>query len=407
MSKKSDPIPPPNAEKDVFNNLRKSDRWPYGILNSDLNMYTILTMDSRMKGKLRFNDLNCRIYYKEKQLTDEMITRISIWVERNYRFTTSKIRVDDGVRVVASLNAFNPLQDYLKSLKWDGVERTPTFLRTYFRADDTELNKAISKRWLISCVARAIEPGCKVDTCLIFVGKQGLLKSTGFRALCQDPSWFSDTKIDLRSKDAYQQLDGVWIYEAAELDSFSRRDASSIKAFLSSSEDNYRRPFARTVTSNKRMTAIVGTTNKDAFLNDPTGSRRFWPVRVYEIDIDGITENRDQIWAETMQLYASGEQWWLTKDETALLQKESRKYDLSDSWEDAILPWISNCSEDTLEKGLTTTEIFEGALGMKEAREMTATAQHRLAQVMRSIGFERTRTRRGGQQIRVWRKANE
>src|SRR5262249_24412629 len=153
-------------------------------------------------------------------------------------------------------------------------------------------------RTMIAAVARAMKPGAKHDVMPILVGPQGIFKSTFWRTLASDP-WFSDSRFVVGHRDAYLVLRGRWFVEMPELDALRRaRDAEEIKAFLSSPVDRYRDPYGRTMADNPRTAIIVGTTNDDGFLSDPTGNRRFWPMRVGKIDVDWVAAHRDQLWAE-------------------------------------------------------------------------------------------------------------
>jgi predicted P-loop ATPase len=120
---------------------------------------------------------------------------------------------------------YHPIRDYLEGLRWDGRERLAGLLHGYAGAQDTEINRLISQRFAVSCVARVMSPGAKVDTVLILAGRQGLGKSTFFRALC-GAEWFRDTALDIRNKDAFLALRGAWLYEMAELASMRARDAA-------------------------------------------------------------------------------------------------------------------------------------------------------------------------------------
>jgi predicted P-loop ATPase len=138
-----------------------------------------------------------------------------------------------------------------------------------------------------------------VDTALILQGEQGAGKSSFFRKIGGD--WFSDTEMGL-DKDALLQMRSTWIYEWAELENVTGRHAMSrVKAFLTSNEDRFRPPFGRAMITVKRSGVIVGTTNREEFLHDPSGSRRFWVVPVGEIDLARLQHDRDHVMDRLMR----------------------------------------------------------------------------------------------------------
>src|SRR5262249_49015569 len=155
--------------------------------------------------------------------------------------------------------------------------------------------------------------------------------------------WFVDTVIDISSDPtrAYMTMRKSWILEWAELESlFRARDASSVKAFLSSPSDTYIPKYGRYSVEVKRGGVIVGTINPDEFLTGETGHGRFWPLRCGDINVAHVAEQRDQLWAEAVALYRAGEPWWLTPGEEELLQPAHEEHVVRDVWEGPVIEWI-------------------------------------------------------------------
>jgi putative DNA primase/helicase len=269
-----------------------------------------------------------------------------------------------------------------------------------FHATDCEaaaLNERLGVCWMVSAVARVMRPGCKVDTTLILVGDQGARKSTAIRILASGP-WFADTILDLQNKDFYENIQGVWLYELQELDSLRHREWTRVKAVLSSQEDRWRRPYGRRTEAHQRQVCFVGTTNESQFLGDPTGARRFWPVRCRGVvDVEALERDRDQLWAEAVVRFKRGERWHLEGEEVAWAAAIADRFRHEDPWEEPVACWAGG------QERFTLTECWRGALN-REGREAPRAESMRLADVLRRVGYETKERRRVGYgaQVRLW-----
>jgi predicted P-loop ATPase len=138
------------------------------------------------------------------------------------------------------------------------------------------------------------------------------------------------------------QLQGVWIYELAELDSLTlgKHQASEIKQFISNGSDDITQKFEKYVTGFKRKVVFAGTTNKSSYLRDETGARRFWPVVCTAIDSALLTDDREQLWAEAYEAWRNGEQWHLSPELEALAREEQEIRYLGDPWLSNIRAWL-------------------------------------------------------------------
>ena len=333
----------PSPDRDVWAVLTRPLR---SLGNVDL----VLRLDPRWRGKIRWNEFHRRVEVYGEALTDEAVTRGRIWMERAYTIRCGADLWTEAVKAIARDNPYHPVRDYLDGLKWDGQPRMDSLLHRYFgvmepldEEDPHRVYGRVGRAFMISCVARVVKPGEKVDTVLVLSGSQGSYKSTGLKMLCPDPGWFSDSRLDVASKDALAQIHaGVWLYELAELEGLHKREAAQIKAFLSSHRDKFRPHYGRLPVDWGRQCVFVATTNLPAFLRDPTGSRRFWPARAGRIRIDLIAEDRDQLWAEAVTAYRAGERWYLTQEEAADLRLISEDFQSRDPWEVAIADWIDS-----------------------------------------------------------------
>ena len=304
-----------------------------------------------------------------------------------------------AVEAVARQQAFNPVEDYLDSLEWDGQGRVAALATNYFGAESSPYMQSVSIGFLVSAVARIKQPGCKADAMPVFEGPQNAGKSSAVDAMFSP--WFSDEMADPGSKDAAMQLQGAWCIEIAELDAFSKAETTRIKAFLSRRKDRFRPPYGSRVSEFPRQCIFAGTTNKDDYLRDETGGRRFWPIKCGRIKVDAIALDRDQLWAEARVLFERGVKWWLDPQASALAAMQQEKRYASDAWEDEVLDFIAERND------LSMGEILEGVL-MLTKKDWHQREQNRVARILNKQRYpsgnpvwERRQIREHGK--RIWR----
>lgn len=290
--------------------------------------------------------------------------------------------VHQAVLAYAHMNRVNPPKDWLLSLqnKWDGVSRIGGFLQNYMGAENSEYTAAVSKNFFIALVARIFRPGCKVDNMLVLEGSQGRKKSTALKALGGE--WFTECNEPLgagSNKDFYAILRGKMIVEIAELDSFSKADTARIKAIITTATDRYRAPYAKVAQEVPRTSVFVGTTNEDEYLADPTGGRRFWPVKTGHIDADRIAEDREQLFAEAVCAYRDRPVWWeLPLEEARALQDARRRGDV---WEECVRDFLLGREQASM------LEVIKGALKLDDITKIDQRMMNRVSAALKVCGW--------------------
>lgn len=357
------------------------------------------------------------------------------WLSRSFWLPPmSRQTLEEAVTMVARRHRYHPARERFIAQQgtWDNTQRLRTWLMRCCRTEgkpldgedesdtasrlnalaDTDLLGRYLARvgtWVLMAIcARVLTPGCKFDYMLILEGGQGLGKSTLARLLGCD--WFADTGLVLGDKDSYQNLQGVLVYEWGELDSLTRSEVTKVKQFISSQKDRFRASFDRRPKDYPRQVVFIGTTNESHYLSDPTGNRRFWPVRVSrQMDLAWLRENLDQLFAEALHHLAQGERFHPTQTEQReLFEPQQLERTVENALESAIRRYLYDENQKLSMTGLNGAMLNEitladllTALGIsvdKQTQVMTKQASAALGR----MGWERGRSSGKGGKVRPW-----
>lgn len=311
--------PLPESEADSMEWTSKMTVDSKGKLeNSANNILLILENDPNLKCKFGFNEFDSRRYvlgdlpWRKVGIMDKFkdidFAGVRSYIERMYGVHSSA-KVDDALYLVFEQNKFNPLTQWLDTLKWDGKSRINTLLNRCFNADQNAYTAAALRKSLVAAVARAYKPGTKFDMVLTLVGEEGVKKSTFLRKLGM--AWFSDSFNSVEGRESFEQLSGAWIIEMGELAGLRRAQVEAIKHYITKEHDTYRPAYGRVTETFYRQCVFFATTNDDKFLKSTTGNRRWNPIICREGELDVFSKEFEemipQIWAEAKFMYLIGE----------------------------------------------------------------------------------------------------
>jgi predicted P-loop ATPase len=388
--------------------LRDGSNRPYPNL---ANVAIALRRAPELKGLLAYDEMQREVVVTRRlpgsrtrakyprQQDDTDATAIQEWLQQNALRRISKEPVQQAMELIARENAFHPVRTYLTGLRRDESKNLiDNWLTTYLGAPDTEYTRAIGKYFLIAMVARIMRPGCKADYMLVLEDpRQGTGKSGVAATLGGD--WFSDGLPNLRRGDEVrisQHMRGKWIIEIADLSATDNAEDSTLKAFLTRTEERFTPKYGRNEVKEPREFIFIGSTNETTWLRDATGGRRFWPVPTGTLDLVGLARDRDQLFAEAMRLFRDDAQWWPDPEfeDKHIKPEQEQRYEADEVWEQAIGAWLAGGTSTTI------SEVAREALFFNDTSKIGTRDQNRIRKVMRRLKW--TRGERGPKGERYW-----
>jgi predicted P-loop ATPase len=304
-----------------------------------------------LPGALHFNEFSqeamvCWPGESERAWKDTDTTRLQVQLQKLGMVSMQPSSVDSAVNLIAHEHAANPIVEYLHGLQWDGTRRLSIWLREVFGTPTNSYHRRAGRNMFIALVARAMQPGCQVDEMLVLEGEQGTLKSSVWRTI--GGKYFKELVANSHSKDFEQQLLGVWLGEFAELHTLRRAEGARIKQFITNLIDHFRLPWGRRFIDLPRRIVFCGTTNEETdWINDPTGGRRFIPVKVCQApNLEWLREHRDQLFAEAVCLYKANRKWHVYPLKAVRAEQEMRITE--DPWADSIAEYLCGRREVTV-----------------------------------------------------------
>lgn len=348
-------------------------------LSTSVNLNLIFANDYRLKKLFRQNDFDGKRYVFgnlpwRKVTKPEPVKNVDYSGVRNYIESiygiSGAMKVEDSMALEFEKNHYHPILDYLRALEWDKVQRLDLILIDYFGAEDCIYSKEAIRKMMVAAVARVFDPGVKFDLVLTLVSQeQGTGKSSFLKALGQ--SWFSDTFITVQGKEAFEQLQGAWLIEMAELSGLRKADIEAIKHFISKQEDMFRPAYVRTPETFPRQCVFIATTNESTFLRDPSGNRRFMPVDIHNIKLVDNPKLKaflsdqiliDQIWAEAVYLYRKGETLYLSKEAEKIATVQQKLHSETDERKGLIEAYLNKL----LPEDWDTMDLYERRAFMED-----------------------------------------
>ena len=358
--------------------------------------------EDKLRDKLAYN-----IRTKEVELNGKTfnLDDIRAWTARHYNVSISnKDLAIETIMFLARTKEYDPVHIMLEDcfsqyMEWmsinDGFDFTPEYICKWLFGQSKPLYQQYIYRWLIGAVARVYEPGCKFDECLVLYGRQRCYKSTFFNILGH-PHFGDDIK-NVDTKDSLLTMAKNWINEMSEIDSITAKTYHGIlKSFLSRHEDIYRVPYGKDSKRYPRNSVIVGSTNRDAFLTDATGNRRFWIIPIpnsHTIPIKELTEFRTVLLGYAVGEYKRGVKWQLPQEYHTLQDEDNETYSHEDPWESVLEVWL-----DT-QKEVTNSEILNHLKSQGYPVQFSKQEEMRLGDILNQQGWTKKRIMRDGKRV--------
>jgi len=372
---------------------------------TDKNLLSIFTSDPEICNCFKKNNFSNEIdvpkpgkWYIQsgtfpRTLKNDDLNQLKKYLIDKYDACFKILQIDEAVQTLAVINHYDPLLDYLEPLQWNGTPMCETWLIDYCGAIDNAYTRFVSKLVLVAAVARAYVPGIKYDHVLVLAGDQSVMKSTLIETLA-GKEFFSELTLTDNEKNTIQKMQGCWIIELPEGMPFKRKEISELKNFITAKKNKERFAFERRIENYHRRSIFIMTINPTnlGYLSDPTGNRRFLPVRMNgDINIPAIAANRDQLFAEAKHLFQSGFKIYIDKNNIPVAEGLAAEHDLAetkDDWDKPITMWLTGSSDQYHEipSVITCSDVWVKCLGGQLSAYKQQVEGARIGKILTSLG---------------------
>jgi hypothetical protein len=301
-------------------------------------------------------------------------------------------------------NRIDTAKDWLAGLKWDGVERCEKFFVRYAGVEDSPYARAVGMYFWTALAGRVLTPGLQCDMMPVLCGGQGAGKSSLVRALVEKDSLHGVLSFDMNEDNMRRTMQGRLVLEVSELQGFGTKAIEAIKAFISNPIDSWRPIYTEAVVDRPRRNVLLGTTNDQGFLGDPTGARRFLPMVVGDMDVSAVARDRRQLWAEAADLYlVEGLAW---EDAYELAKDEHSKYAVEDVVAELLDAWLDKKpSEGGPAEWFKLADAIQEIYGLASVGGVKKSQEMHLGRLLRSRGYERKDKWSDGKIFKMWHLA--
>jgi hypothetical protein len=381
--------------------LGKSSSTDIGIVENHLTAnydFRINVVSSKLEIKLKqeeeyhdAEDYDISSIYRELQHKE-----ISFSYERlNYLLNSNYV------------TKYDPFVEYFEGLQqWDGHDYIMDLSKTIELLDETKRDFWYQslRRYLIAMAACATQPGITNEAAITFFGAQGLGKTKWLNRLIPnalDPKKYLFVGTINDDKDSQVNISTKLLINLDELGSLNRDEIGYLKSLFSLSEFSIREPYGRRARSFTRRASFVGSIDREEFLTDLSGSRRFLSFAVKNIDYQHNID-MDRVFAQAYALYKQGERTYFNRNDIDEIEKNNEDFRLRSYEEGLLFEHFIKPVKTENSLAMTTTEIAQAFAESSSSYKITDASLKKLGQLLGKHGFERRNVKHNGVSLKRW-----
>ena len=301
----------------------------------------------------------------------------------------------------------DPFVEYFESLpQWNGYDYIMDLSKTIVLLDETKRDfwyKSL-RRYLIAMAACATQAGITNEAAITFFGAQGLGKTKWLNRLIPnalDPKKYLFVGTINDDKDSQVNISTKLLINLDELGSLNRDEIGYLKSLFSLSEFSIREPYGRRARSFTRRASFAGSIDREEFLTDLSGSRRFLSFAVKNIDYQHSID-MDMVFAQAYTLFKQGERTYFNRTDIEKIEKNNEDFRLRSYEEGLLFEHFVKPVKPENAIAMTTTEIAQTFAESSSSYKITDASLKKLGQLLGKHGFERRNVKINGVSLKRW-----
>lgn len=259
------------------------------------------------------------------------------------------------------------------------------------------------KKWFVAMVASWMRDDVVNHQVLVFIGRQGIFKTTWLERLIPPELRNYCCKLanaTSLSKDDRLRIAEFGLINLDELDAMTPRELNAMKSVITASDVNERAAYGYTKERRIRLASFCASSNRKEFLTDITGNRRWLPFEVESIQNPFSTlQPYDRMYAQARYLIEQDYNYWFDLEDIASLEEHNDQFRAQDS-EEQLLPILFDIPAEGKGDFLTTAQISERLVCYGNIKKPLSVSQ--LGMLLGRAGYKNVRRRIGTTPTRGW-----
>jgi len=252
-------------------------------------------------------------------------------------------------------------------------------------------------KWFVAMVASWLKDEAVNQQVLVLTGRQGIYKTTWLEHLLPPELRAYSCKMansTQLNKDERLRIAEYGLIALDEIDAMGPKELNVMKSVITASDISERAAYGYTKERRIRLASFCASGNKQEFLTDLTGNRRWLPFQVENIrNPFYITLPYEQIYAEARYLVETGFQYWFDLDDIETLETHNEDFRAQEN-EEQLLAVYFDVPADGYGTFMTTAEISDKLVIKGSIKKPMSLS--RLGMVLQAAGYQSKRIGKSG-----------